>query len=135
MRFLAAGHLLLLRRLTESSANRLPPFFPPLQLQTNFHHLLKLNLKGVDAVRGKQHLPEAPHDVQAGQAGLALHPRDQRPATDMRELRPIPVAAVHNPLTKVGLRLDQLLSHLIWSYCQGKGGNKDGKEEGDACHI
>ena len=97
---------------------------------TYFHlHLLKLNLKGVDAVGGKQQLPETPHDVQVGQAGLPLHPRHERPTANVRELGPIPVAAVQNPLAKPALGLHQL-GHLR-SCHRGKGGNK----EAECCHI
>ena len=60
-------------------------------------HLLELDLEGVDTIGGEEHLPETPHNVDADQAGLAVHPGDERAASYVRELRSVAMAAVQNP--------------------------------------
>ena len=94
-------------------------------------HLLELDLEGVNTIGGEEHLPETPHDVDADQAGLAVHPGDERAASYVRELRSVAMAAVQNPRwRRTG---PHQLTHLL---CLGK---QAGKQEDDlpepACHL
>ena len=82
-------------------------------------HLLELDLEGVDTILGEEHLPETPHDVDADQAGLAVHPGDERAASYVRELRSVAMAAVQNPSWwRTG---PHQLTHLL---CLGKQAGK-----------
>ena len=101
-------------------------------LKTFQEHLLELDLEGVNTIGGEEHLPETPHDVDADQAGLAVHPGDERAASYVRELRSVAMAAVQNPRwRRTG---PHQLTHLLCLL-----GKQAGKQEDDlpepACHL